>query len=110
MPEANPGSVTAWVREMTDARGNKLDVVVMEGPETVRERYAGKDFAAGYINFYVCNGAVIAPEFGDAKADANARDTLKDLFPKREVVQLNIDGVAAGGGGIHCTTQQEPAV
>ena len=53
---------------------------------------------------------MIAPEFGDAKADANARDTLKDLFPRREVVQLNVDGVAAGGGGIHCTTQQEPAV
>lgn len=98
------------LRDMTDARGNKLDVVVIEGPETVRERYADKDFAAGYINFYVCNGAVIAPEFGDKKADANARDTLKDLFPRREIVQLNIDGVAAGGGGIHCTTQQEPAV
>jgi agmatine deiminase len=100
----------ALLREMTDARGNKLEVMVMEGPETVRERYAGKDFAAGYINFYVCNGAVIAPQFGDPKADASARDTLKDLFPKREVVQLNVDGVAAGGGGIHCTTQQEPAV
>lgn len=100
----------AMLREMTDAQGKKLDVVVIEAPSKVRERYADKDFAAGYINFYVCNGAVIAPEFGDAKADANARDTLKDLFPKREVVQLNIDGVAAGGGGIHCTTQQEPAV
>lgn len=100
----------ALLREMTDARGDKLEVVVIEGPETVRERHVGKDFAAGYINFYVCNGAVIAPEFGDAKADANARDTLKDLFPRREVVQLNVDGVAAGGGGIHCTTQQEPAV
>lgn len=100
----------ALLREMTDARGKQLEVVVMEGPSTVRQRYAGKDFAAGYINFYVCNGAVIAPEFGDVTADANARDTLKDLFPKREVVQLNIDGVAAGGGGIHCTTQQEPAV
>ncbi|MBL8388579.1 MAG: agmatine deiminase family protein [Hydrogenophaga sp.] len=98
------------LKEMTDARGKKLEVVVIEGPGTVRERHAGKDFAAGYINFYVCNGAVIAPQFGDTKADASARDTLKDLFPKREVVQLNIDGVAAGGGGIHCTTQQEPAV
>lgn len=99
----------AMLREMTDARGQKLEVVVLEGPGTVRERHAGKDFAAGYINFYVCNGAVIAPHFGDRKADAKARDILKDLFPKREVVQLDIDGVAAGGGGIHCTTQQEPA-
>ncbi|MEG0140836.1 MAG: agmatine deiminase family protein, partial [Comamonas sp.] len=30
-------------------------------------------------------------------------------FPGREIVQLNIDAIAAGGGGIHCTTQQQPA-
>jgi len=68
----------------------------------------GDDFAAGYINFYVCNGAVIAPEFGDSKADQAARLTLEKLFPQRKVVQINIDAIAAGGGGIHCTTQQEP--
>lgn len=100
----------AMLRKMTDARGQKLDVVVIESPRTVRERYAGSDFAAGYINFYVCNGAVIAPEFGDAKADTTARDKLKSLFPEREIVMTNVDGIAAGGGGIHCTTQQEPAV
>ncbi len=41
------------------------------------------EFAAGYINFYVCNGAVIAPQFGDARADGNARSLLRELFPKR---------------------------
>ena len=66
-------------------------------------------FAAGYVNFYVCNGAVIVPQFGDATADGNAAQALRELFPGREVVPLNIDGVAAGGGGIHCMTQQEPA-
>lgn len=74
----------------------------------MRGKYENKEFAAGYINFYVCNRAVIAPEFGDKKADDNARDVLRDLFPDREVIQLNIDGIAAGGGGIHCTTQQQP--
>lgn len=93
-----------------DARGKKLQVVVLEAPGNVREKYSSKDFAAGYINFYVCNGAVIAPEFGDAKTDKAAKTKLQTLFPKREIVQINIDGIAAGGGGIHCTTQQEPAV
>lgn len=97
------------LRAATDARGRALEVVVIEAPGTVRETYANDDFAAGYINFYVCNGAVLAPEFGDSKADAAAGATLRDLFPDREIVQLNIDGIAAGGGGIHCTTQQEPA-
>jgi agmatine deiminase len=60
------------------------------------------------INFYLVNGAVIAPEFGDLEADETARKTLLQLFPGREVIQLNIDALAAGGGGIHCVTQQEP--
>lgn len=96
------------LRGATDAKGRRLDVVVLQAPSTVRPKYSSKEFAAGYINFYVCNGAVIAPEFGDAAADGNARDKLRDLFPDREIIQLNIDGIAAGGGGIHCTTQQQP--
>jgi agmatine deiminase len=97
------------LRKSIDAKGRALKVVVLQGPSTVRRKYENDQFAAGYINFYVCNRAVIAPEFGDNKADRNTRDTLRDLFPGRDVVQLNIDGVAAGGGGIHCTTQQQPA-
>jgi len=96
------------LKTATDAKGQKLRIVVMEGPSTIRGAYENKEFAAGYINFYVCNGAVIAPEFGDRKSDRNSRDILKDLFPNREIIQLDIDGIAAGGGGIHCTTQQQP--
>lgn len=96
------------LRKSTDAKGRALKVVVLPGPSTVRRKYENDQFAAGYINFYVCNHAVIAPQFGDGKADRNTRDILVDLFPGRDVIQLNIDGVAAGGGGIHCTTQQQP--
>lgn len=96
------------LRQASDARGQRLQVVVLKGPETVRRTFESDEFAAGYINFYVCNGAVIAPQFGDARADANARALLRELLPRREVVQLDIDAIAAGGGGIHCTTQQQP--
>ncbi|MGW4119436.1 agmatine deiminase family protein [Nocardia sp. NPDC004711] len=92
----------------TDAQGRPLEIETLEAPSELRYRGAGDDFAAGYINFYVCNGGVIAPEFGDSEADSAARSTLQRLFPDRTVVQINIDAIAAGGGGIHCTTQQEP--
>ncbi len=88
--------------------GKPLQVVVLEAPAKVRPTYANDEFAAGYINFYVCNGAVIVPEFGDANADGKALSALQKLFPGRKVIALNIDGIAAGGGGIHCATQQEP--
>lgn len=99
----------AILRKASDARGRPLQVVRMPGPDDVRPQYENKDFAAGYINFYVCNGAVICPEFGDSRADRNTRAILREQFPGRDIVQLNIDAIAAGGGGIHCTTQQQPA-
>ena len=100
----------ALLRAATDAQGRKLQVIVLEAPGTVRPRHESKDFAAGYVGFYVCNGAVIAQEFGGRRADLAARDALKLAFPGREIVQLNIDAIATGGGSIHCATQQEPAV
>ena len=30
-------------------------------------------------------------------------------FEGGKIELINVDGIAAGGGGIHCTTQQEPA-
>ncbi|MDT7784050.1 MAG: agmatine deiminase [Pseudonocardiales bacterium] len=94
------------LREATDVQGRKLRVEVLEGPSRTRVR--DEDFAAGYVNFYVCNGAVVGPEFGDPEADGKALALLTRLFPGRTVVQINIDGIASGGGGIHCATQQEP--
>ena len=96
------------LRLATDADGKKLQVVVLTGPTKTRPAYASNEFAAGYVNFYVVNGAVIMPEFGDAAADAAAKSRMTELFPGRKIVQLNIDAIAAGGGGIHCTTQQQP--
>lgn len=91
-----------------DAQGRRLEVIVLTAPTTVRKRFETDEFAAGYVGFYVCNGAVIAQEFGDAQADRAARQALQSAFPDREIVQINVDGIAAGGGSIHCTTQQEP--
>lgn len=96
------------LQSATDAKGRKLAVHVISGPSKIREKFANDDFAAGYINYYVCNGGIIMSEFGDKSADQAAKDTLKKLYPTRKIVQVNIDGISAGGGGIHCTTQQEP--
>lgn len=96
------------LKSATDARGRALKIVTLESPRSVRRKWKSEDFAAGYINFYVANESVIAPQFGDEKADAKCKDTLTKLFPKRTIVQLDIDAIASGGGGIHCATQQEP--
>lgn len=91
----------------TDADGHALKIVTLEAATKIRPEFAGKEFAAGYVNFYVANGVVLLPEFGDAARDADAKAKLAELFPGRAIVQVNIDPIALGGGGIHCTTQQE---
>lgn len=97
----------------TDADGNPLQVYTLPPPLKVRANAYSKnnpDFAAGYINYLPINGAVIAPQFGDPAADNYCKELLSKLYPGREIVQVNIDPIAAGGGGIHCVTKNIPAV
>ena len=92
----------------TDARGESLEVIPVENPTTIRREYDTADFAAGYLGFYVINNAVIMQEYGDPAADDAARAAIQECFPERTVEAINVDGIAAGGGTIHCVTQQEP--
>jgi agmatine deiminase len=95
------------IQRATDARGRPLEIVRL--PEPIDIRGTSDDFVSSYVNYYVCNGAVIAAQFGDQAADDEARDVLASLYPGRRIVQLNIDALGASGGGIHCATQQQPA-
>ncbi|MFV2052405.1 agmatine deiminase family protein [Aliiroseovarius sp. YM-037] len=83
-----------------------LDVEVI--PEPHVRRVKGFDFVASYANYYVCNGAVIAAEFGDTETDEIAREALVRHYPGREIITLNVDPLGEMGGGIHCATQQMP--
>lgn len=73
--------------------------------------------AASYLNFVVANNVVLVPKFyktgRDPKLlykDSDARNTLATLFPGRTIVQIEIDAIAVGGGGMHCITQHQPAL
>ncbi|QCE33292.1 agmatine deiminase family protein [Acetobacteraceae bacterium] len=91
-----------------DAKGRKLLMTIMDTPKHPRQKYRSEDFAASYLNFYLVNGGVIMPLYGDREADRNAKDRLSQAFPDRRVVGVAIDAIASGGGGIHCVTQQQP--
>lgn len=95
------------LREAIDSRGRNLEVRTLTRPRRVPSR--SKDFCSSYLNFYIANGGIIMPKFGDDRADAAARQVVAEAFPDRRVVQLRIDTIAKGGGGIHCLTQQQPS-
>lgn len=91
----------------TDAQGRHFELLPL--PEAPASCAIGDRFCLSYVNFYIANGAVIAPSYG-IKTDEEVRERLQSYFPGREIVQVRIDHIAEGGGGIHCITQQQPAV
>ncbi|QBF26255.1 agmatine deiminase family protein [Pseudomonas tructae] len=100
------------LKQATDADGRPFTVHLLPPPRTPRSNRFTRDnpdFAAGYINYLPINGAVIAPQFGDAQADAYCKQLLAKLYPGRTIEQVNIDAIAAGGGGIHCVSKNMPA-
>ena len=62
-----------------------------------------------YTNFYVCNGGLIVPVNGE-ETDPDALALIASLFPGREAVPVPGATLARGGGGVHCITQQVPAL
>lgn len=111
-----PGDTSEWGRaheealailaKARDARGRRLEVVSIPAATDVRS--TSEDFLTSYANYYVGNGALYTPRFGDHKADARAADVLGRLHPGRRIVELEVDRIYENGGGIHCVTQQQP--
>jgi agmatine deiminase len=67
----------------------------------------GETVAAGYLNLYICNGAVLVPVVG-APSDDDALAIIGRAYPDREIVPVPGAVLAYGGGGPHCITQQVP--
>ncbi|GEK59932.1 agmatine deiminase [Marinococcus halophilus] len=63
---------------------------------------------ASYVNCYLCNEAVILPQFNDP-LDKEAVKIFSTLFPEREIVPIYTRELSLAGGNIHCITQQQPA-
>jgi agmatine deiminase len=81
----------------------------IEVPHLPYREVAGQVVAVGYLNLYICNGAVIVPSAAD-EFDEQALAIVGEAFPGRAVVPVPGATLAYGGGGPHCITQQVPAV
>lgn len=94
------------LRSSKDSRGLSLEVFTIEQPPATvvnEER-----LTLSYINFYHANKGLVIPAFGYKVHDEKALTLFKELFPNYGITQINALDVFAGGGGIHCITQQQP--
>jgi len=60
---------------------------------------------ASYANFLITNKAIIAPTYQDEQ-DKIALETLKELFPTREVIPIPSLKLIEQGGSVHCSSMQ----
>ena len=100
------------LRNSTDAKGRKLQIIELPEPDPYKVRQMSRadirlckklklDCEDGkltsYVNFYIVNGGVVMPQFGDAAADRQAVDIVQRAFPDRQVETVCIDYIAVGG-------------
>jgi agmatine deiminase len=96
----------AILKKVTDQNGAPLKIVELPLPHVFN--VDGEELAASYTNFYIGNGVVLTPIFGDPH-DEEALAILRQCFPGREVVGINCFDLNHGGGTIHCASQQWPS-
>jgi agmatine deiminase len=95
------------LRGLTDADGQKLDVVELPMPSPLIFR--GQRLPASYANFYIANDKVLVPTFNDPH-DREALGILVELFQERQVIGIHAVDLVWGLGTLHCLTQQQPAM
>ena len=93
------------LRGQTDAKGRNIDMAFIE--DAYGCKTSGQKFCTSYINSLLCNGGLIMPKYG-IDTDERVKAVYQKLFPERRIVQISIDNIVTGGGGIHCITQQQP--
>jgi agmatine deiminase len=89
----------------TDAKGRSIEVIRLVQPRP--REVDGIHITPGYTNHYIANDGVIVPTYGISE-DRIALETLRSVYPRREVIGVDCSYIEIGGGAVHCITQQKP--
>lgn len=70
-------------------------------------RVEGFQLVPSYLNYYLFNSALLFPAFG-CEEDSIAYHMIKQIYPEREVIQMDCREPLIGGGGFHCILHEIP--
>ena len=73
-------------------------------------KFRDRVFNTKYLNWLVGNGFVIAGGFDDEVFDAAAKQRIEGYFPGRDVYVIPILESWYDGGGVHCHSNDQPAL
>ena len=96
------------LRGARDAKGRAFDVIEVPQPPAAYNEATGTRLGLSHLNFYLANGGLILPDFGEPKSDGAAFGIFRGVFKDMEIVPVPSRDLLYGGGNIHCITQQEP--
>lgn len=106
-PDDESAEIHAANRDILQAAGFE----VIEVPYLATIHHGDLTVRASYLNFYLCNDAVLIPvPEEDLDLDAEVVRLIGSAFPDREAIGLRMRAHPVHGGAIHCITQQVPAV
>ncbi|HEY5747950.1 MAG TPA: agmatine deiminase family protein [Chryseolinea sp.] len=70
--------------------------------------------ASSYMNYLVTNGVVLLPTYtgtgSSREKEERVRKIFEEQFPGREIIFIDALPLNWAGGGMHCSTQQQPSV
>ncbi|MDJ0347140.1 agmatine deiminase family protein [Streptomyces sp. H10-C2] len=93
----------------TDACGRSFQLVEMRN---LPRFTVGIDrvITFSYTNYYPTAGGIVVPIANNPSSDNAALTVIQGLYPGKQVIGALATTLAWGGGGVHCITQQVPAV
>ena len=124
------------LKRATDQDGKKFKIVRVPVVDLIYDEFVVKEdaaisyfhgskagdkikvpLAASYLNFFISNGVVLTPAYWQEgrpqsmkTKDEAVKHILQRVFPDRKIVQIHSENFNYGGGGMHCATQQQPAI
>ncbi len=128
----------ALLKEQTDQDGNSLEILRMPLPPSMVYTIDQRDpvysvirnlkgvtvngpiqviLAGSYCNYLVSNGVVCFPQYYREgmdpvfrETDQKAMEVIQEAFPEHTIVPIDPRPVNAGGGGMHCISNNQPKV
>ncbi len=99
------GRLSVQLSEINKLGCNRFELVPLPLPDPMFLN--GQQLPAAYTNFLITNSCVLVPVFHDRRDDCTLK-LMDELFPDREIVDIESSALIRQRGGLHCAAMQIP--